>query len=89
METYEAGNGLRLRDELYTGMMDAYIVRAFAARKVGVTRNVSLVVWAAQNKNNYLGWHDEIANIRTLFWEGFDASTPEPQHDPDGLHCMV
>lgn len=69
--------------------MDAYIVRAFVARKMGVTRNLSLVVWAAQNKNNFLGRHDESTNICTLFWEGFDASTLDSNTTLTPLHCMV
>ena len=89
MAAYETGKGPGLIKELCTDMMDNYIVGAFAARKMGVPRDLPLVAWAARNKKDFPGWHGEIATIRTLLWAGFDPSTPDPSTTLTPLHCMV
>jgi ankyrin repeat protein len=55
-------------------MHDNYICGAFAARKLGVPKELPMIPWAAYNKSDFPGLQGEIGLMRYLIWAGYDIN---------------
>lgn len=76
--------GLALRID----MRDNYIIGAFAAKNVGIPVDAPLIAWNAKNRSEFVGWHGEIATVRTLLWAGYNPSIQD-EAGATALHYMV
>lgn len=84
----KGGDNDAVMQALIADQMDNYILGSFAAHRLGLTKELPLIAYAAKNKQLFEGWHGEVSNLRCLMLFGFDVDATVIESGNTALHLM-